>query len=748
MSNNTIRNIVIAVFVMAFLMPMFASFLAVLIESGSNPVDYVRITDVDYKAVVVDEIESQPEPAAGSWTDNSDDKEVWSNGKIIITERLTFEVYAASRNNPFWELWRDLPETMTDGVLVDYKINSVKQILPDGSYVEYQESPILYWDDDDFINTAAGLGPGKWYHSKGPYSEAMRQYECVLFYVDGLYRETVVFEIEYEMNNAALRYGDSSELYIALYSGETVDFLKRFRGQILIPNDKMPQAGNYEAYTCGTNTNTFPFTESATANPGYHTFSFTLDEKQLKFKSYNQYIEFVLIAFGEDKHKFTQYASKNAYYDKDVLASARREIEDYLALPGIWQKYKAAAFLVLLAAAALLTWLAYGIVKGAKRKNTFYESAQDIEFYRDIPSDLYPYFAAVLAFCKISKNSKIDDGFSAAMLSLIHKGYIELERIRLEGDWKNKNMKIVVKPITNAPQPQPQPLYQFQPDGTAVAPIQTISEASAPAQAAAQTSSNLKPFSVTEQLYYDLIRRHAYNHGYDGEIALNVFQNKVSADYEYTASFLSNVKDSVVTTGVSQGYFQKHDYKKPSRQVKEWLAFYVVIGILLMLFGNLISYPTRLDLAYGGFFIFGFACFANAIYLSRQSRKLILLSQFGADEYAKWRGLYNFLNSETLMKEKTFVEVVIWEKYLIYATAFGIAEKVIKALKVRCPEASTSSSSVLRNPYIYASAAGFHSYSRSFGTATRTASYASGAGGHSGGYGGGGRGGGGGGGGH
>jgi uncharacterized membrane protein len=92
--------------------------------------------------------------------------------------------------------------------------------------------------------------------------------------------------------------------------------------------------------------------------------------------------------------------------------------------------------------------------------------------------------------------------------------------------------------------------------------------------------------------------------------------------------------------------------------------------------------------------------------------------------------------------------VVIWEKYLIYATAFGISQKVIKALQVRCPETSVNTSPVLRNHYIYTGA--FIAGSRSFGSATRSASvsYATGAGGHSGGYGGGGRGGGGGGGGH
>ena len=99
-----------------------------------NPFDYARITNVDYKAEVVDE------PG--------------SNGKIIVTERLTFDIHAASKNNLFWELWRDLPESYIDGVKVDYRVKSVKQILEDGTEIVYKESPKLYWDDSDYTNTS------------------------------------------------------------------------------------------------------------------------------------------------------------------------------------------------------------------------------------------------------------------------------------------------------------------------------------------------------------------------------------------------------------------------------------------------------------------------------------------------------------------------------------------------------------------------------------------------------------------
>jgi uncharacterized membrane protein len=123
------------------------------------------------------------------------------------------------------------------------------------------------------------------------------------------------------------------------------------------------------------------------------------------------------------------------------------------------------------------------------------------------------------------------------------------------------------------------------------------------------------------------------------------------------------------------------------------------------------------------------------------------------EEYEKWRGLYDFLNSDTLIKERTFVELPIWEKYLVYATAFGLSEKIVKAISINCPEAVQSE--MLSNP-CYRSRSFHHVSGHSFRSATRSASSAarSGGGGYGGGGGfggggyGGGRGGGGGGGGH
>ena len=251
----------------------------------------------------------------------------------------------------------------------------------------------------------------------------------------------------------------------------------------------------------------------------------------------------------------------------------------------------------------------------------------------------------------------------------------------------------------------------------------------------------MKPLTLTEEQYFSLICRHSRG----DEIPLGRFQESVSEDYAHTNSFVKNIDNAITNIGISQGYFQKAEYKKPKEKLEKSAIPFGIVGILILTAGNLISYQTRLDLAFGAFFILGIGCIASAVHLRMNAGKYVLLTQFGEDEYAKWRGLYNFLNSETLMNERTVIDLVIWEHYLIYATAFGISEKVIKALRIRCPNAE--SSPVLRNPYFRTRSFYARHGSRSFSSATRTASFSARGGGHSG-FGGGGRGGGGGGGGH
>ena len=48
----------------------------------------------------------------------------------------------------------------------------------------------------------------------------------------------------------------------------------------------------------------------------------------------------------------------------------------------------------------------------------------------------------------------------------------------------------------------------------------------------------------------------------------------------------------------------------------------------------------------------------------------------GLEEYEKVRGLRDYLLDYSLIKERDIKSVIIWDKYLVYATAFGISSKV------------------------------------------------------------------------
>lgn len=702
----TIYYIIIFLIIFSPLIELFSEYLS---ENATwNPWDYARITDVDYQAILVDEPNSK--------------------GKVVITEKLTFDIHAASKNNLFWELWRDLSEDYVDGVKVDYKVNSVKQILPDGSEVIYDQSSKLYWEDSDYTTrgTQYGCGPGKWFHSKGPYNESYRRYECVFFYVNGLYREKPVFEIEYEMNNAALRYNDCSELYLCMYSEDTVNYLNSFRGEILIPNKDMPSEGNYYAHTYGTNSNEFEFAESTKKNPGYHTFYFDLDKSDLKFKPYNEYIEFSLVSYGEDKHKFTQYASTNQYSGDDVLAELQEDQIAYETEPYNYMLIKIVVLLICLLFSFLVLKKLLNADDKIEKKYNFYKPTMQMDYFRDIPSNLDPTFAASLAFCKNKPiSSKDSDIYAAIMLSLVRKGYIELERINNQKDWDNSNVKIIIKH---------KPDIQLHPELKLV-------EQSLESFYALESDlrEKLEPLTLTEEAYFNLISRHAQN----SEITMSAFQDKIYADYENTDTFVKTVEKATVNIGISGGYFQKADYTQPKKELSSKSFTYGLIGFLLLTAVNLISYQTRLDLACGGFSVLGISFIFGSFIYYYLSKQYALLTQFGEDEFVKWRGLYNFLNSETLMNERTVIELPLWEQYLVYATAFGISDKVVQALQIRCPEIDTSQ--MLNNSYFRSNH--FHHNSRSFRRTVRSASRtarSSAYGGGYGGYGGGGRGGGGG----
>lgn len=75
----------------------------------------------------------------------------------------------------------------------------------------------------------------------------------------------------------------------------------------------------------------------------------------------------------------------------------------------------------------------------------------------------------------------------------------------------------------------------------------------------------------------------------------------------------------------------------------------------------------------------------NLVITARLNSKVNVLTQEGVNEQSQWKGLKNYMNDFSLLDKREVPEIVIWEKFLVYATAFGIADKVLKQLKIVYP---------------------------------------------------------------
>ena len=395
-----------------------------------------------------------------------------------------------------------------------------------------------------------------------------------------------------------------------MYSEETIEHLESFKGEILIPDEDMPRDGNYSAYMLGTDTNTFEFDESDRRNPGYHTFYFDLDKDDLKFSPYNRYIEFLLLSYNEDKHIFTNNAPNNNYSHETYLEEAKADMEDYLSKPEKAKKTKLIIFVGCCGISILIVIAAMNKDKSIRKKHTFYTPSQQMVYYRDIPSDLDPYFAAQLVFSKSKKKPDEGDAYAAILLNLVRKEYIELQKINPTGQWdfdnilikllyipegmkknitpgissspivlnENKATYIVNKPIfptmagdldndhleedfTNSTIIDSTPLLvgnnNSLDSATIVSPTTTpvvnIPLVSAPVELVNINGKKLEKLSITEQAYFNMIIRYTIN----DTITMKFFQNKVASDYDNTDGFVTTLDNSMINIGIKDGYLQK-----------------------------------------------------------------------------------------------------------------------------------------------------------------------------------------------
>jgi uncharacterized membrane protein len=98
---------------------------------------------------------------------------------------------------------------------------------------------------------------------------------------------------------------------------------------------------------------------------------------------------------------------------------------------------------------------------------------------------------------------------------------------------------------------------------------------------------------------------------------------------------------------------------------------------------------------------------------------------YGEEYDAKWQNFRKYIKDFSLIKEYPPESIAIWNKYLVYATALGVAKEVRKAMEEFVPKDQLEGSDI----YLFHYYGGYLLLSSSFDTGMATASSSSGAGG-------------------
>lgn len=106
---------------------------------------------------------------------------------------------------------------------------------------------------------------------------------------------------------------------------------------------------------------------------------------------------------------------------------------------------------------------------------------------------------------------------------------------------------------------------------------------------------------------------------------------------------------------------------------------------------------------------------ANGGFIFGAGKRIKDLSDTGKQELAELMGLKKYLEDFSLIAERGIEETVIWKDYLVYATLFGIADKVILQLKKVYPDKLPEIENYSQTVFIA------HSYYRSMQNASERA---------------------------
>ncbi len=288
-----------------------------------------------------------------------------------------------------------------------------------------------------------------------------------------------------------------------------------------------------------------------------------------------------------------------------------------------WEKTKDTIFqcLLIIAIIAFVIVYIFKIIKYAKKLSSLkkYTPEQELDYFRELPSKTTTPGEAVYILQEPynSFNRYYGKIFTAVLLNLKLRKYIDF---RIEKNEKNKE-KIYI--------------------------------------------SYLKDGEVTlKKDENDILKFIKSAIGKKEEIEVKDLEKYIKSHSTSVERLIKNAKKHIETQLTKEKSLSKTEQEEYLKYSSNASVYYVMTIVFLTW-----AFPVSIVM------------FINGILCSKIKKRINVLTQKGINEKEKWKGLKKYMEDFSLLNEKEIPAIEVWEEYLVYATAFGIAQKVLKQLK-------------------------------------------------------------------
>ena len=266
----------------------------------------------------------------------------------------------------------------------------------------------------------------------------------------------------------------------------------------------------------------------------------------------------------------------------------------------------------------------------AKKKNQPMDLPGAPIYYRDIPegytggevSPLYFYY---------SNENYIDESISATMLELVRLKYIS---IAPDEGKKNAVITVLKKDEEDELRTHQKLVVEML---LMVKPIET-------------------PFTMKE------------------------FEKYAKAHYDRFMHIVEKYKAAILNKSQRDGAYRKDNFAK--QRAQSFAIKMIGFGLGVIVLSGFTSFILGAGMT---FFGAGLIIGGGIAYLMMRKAKAPL-TLVGQKEYNNLRALGKYMQEFSLMKEHEIPELTLWEDYMIFATAMGIADKVAEQLEIVYPE--------------------------------------------------------------